>query len=492
MRYRKFNVDKELKKIKFKRNREKYFKLGIFVTCIIGVVIGSIYFTKSTYNSNTTYLPVNNKVEEFKAYDYLIAAYINNEETFNYPLKNTGYELDNFTCDNAVGSWNRDSWSLNLTNISARTKCYLYFRNATYSLKYYVGDTEVSTIPSSSDYNFTSASCDNGASISFNTDTWSPTVSNVLGDNVCSLYFEDKITIINFSINGTAYQAEEGMSWNNWLNSGYSNGFKLKYNTYTYSEIVNLGYTHAYYPFIEYQLNYNGLYNGLFSYTTDTSKPMGCILSLYSSSVYKTDNWKDSATQYANPIIFNEKIVDTIANADLQIFNIAYNESTDNLYYIECVYELCLSPDTIIEVYDEEEKKKKKKKLKYLKVGDKVICVNPITGEEEIDEVTYTDYLENKHMNQYDKWYFEDGTIIETINKHRFFNIERNDFTYMNEWKIGDHGYNIKGQKIKLIKHELIKEDIRHCTLFTKKYNNYFANGMLSGNRHSDKIKIHA
>lgn len=221
---KKVNVKKELIKMQIKRNIRRHSKYLPFLLLPLITIISINYFSKASYNSNTTYLPVNNKVEEFKAYDYLIAAYINNEETFSYPLKNTGYELDSFTCDNAVGSWNRDSWSLNLTNISARTKCNLYFRNATYSLKYYIGDTEVSTIPSSSDYNFTSASCDNGASISFNTDTWSPTVSNILGDNVCSLKFEDKITIINFTISGTPYQAEKNMTWGEWVSSSYNNG----------------------------------------------------------------------------------------------------------------------------------------------------------------------------------------------------------------------------------------------------------------------------
>ena len=156
-----------------------------------------------------------------------------------------------------------------------------------------------------------------------------------------------------------------------------------------------------------------------------------------------------------------------------------------------CIFNVtCLSPETEIEVYDEEDKKRKKKKLKDLKVGDKVICVNPYTGELEIDEVTYIDYLENKHHNKYDKWYFSDGTIIETVHRHRFYNIEKHDYTYMDEWIVGDHGYNINGETIELVKHEEINEDITHCTLFTKKYNNYFANGMLSGNRHSIKIKF--
>jgi len=45
-------------------------------------------------------------------------------------------------------------------------------------------------------------------------------------------------------------------------------------------------------------------------------------------------------------------------------------------------------------------------------------------------------------------------------------------------------------EKIELIKHEHIEEEINHCTLFTEKYNNYFANGLLSGNRKSKNINL--
>ena len=40
----------------------------------------------------------------------------------------------------------------------------------------------------------------------------------------------------------------------------------------------------------------------------------------------------------------------------------------------------------------------------------------------------------------------------------------------------------INGEEIQLIKHENVKERVQHCTLFTEKWNNYFANNMLSGN----------
>ena len=48
----------------------------------------------------------------------------------------------------------------------------------------------------------------------------------------------------------------------------------------------------------------------------------------------------------------------------------------------------------------------------------------------------------------------------------------------------------LNNEEIELIKHEHIEEEINHCTLFKEKYNNYFANGLLSGNRKSKNFKI--
>ena len=44
-------------------------------------------------------------------------------------------------------------------------------------------------------------------------------------------------------------------------------------------------------------------------------------------------------------------------------------------------------------------------------------------------------------------------------------------------------------EKMKKIKYEHIEKAITHNTLFTEKYNNYFVNGLLSGNRRSKIIK---
>ena len=47
----------------------------------------------------------------------------------------------------------------------------------------------------------------------------------------------------------------------------------------------------------------------------------------------------------------------------------------------------------------------------------------------------------------------------------------------------------IDGKKIALVDHETISEEVRHYTIFTKNQN-YFANGLLSGNRYTKSLSL--
>ena len=60
------------------------------------------------------------------------------------------------------------------------------------------------------------------------TDDWiTPNVTLITGDN--NIVFESFINTIIFTIGGTEYQAEEGMTWEEWCNSEYNkNGFYIK------------------------------------------------------------------------------------------------------------------------------------------------------------------------------------------------------------------------------------------------------------------------
>lgn len=126
-----------------------------------------------------------------------------------------------------------------------------------------------------------------------------------------------------------------------------------------------------------------------------------------------------------------------------------------------------------------------RKEIVYLKVGDKVLSMNPETHELEEDEVIIAETSSDRTADSYDIWEFDDGTKIETVNRHRFYNNELNEFMYLEAWKNGETAVNSNKVGCKLVKHEVMNEKTQHCTIFTKKFNNYFANGLLSGNRHS-------
>ncbi len=148
-----------------------------------------------------------------------------------------------------------------------------------------------------------------------------------------------------------------------------------------------------------------------------------------------------------------------------------------------CAY--CLTGETMITLADGT-----CKRLDQVMPGDRVLCLNPETGALDIDEVVESDALEHKEHTEYDVWTFSDQTVVKTVYRHRFYNLDQQRMAYMDEWKMGEHAYTRSGKKVALVHHERVQETVRHYTLFTKKWNNYFANNLLSGNRHTPKIAL--
>ena len=300
-----------------------------------------------------------------------------------------------------------------------------------------------------------------------------------------------KTNTFAFYLDDVEFKADNNMTWEEWLNSSYSDGWSYKQRIKTYDQLISEGYTRkaGYFPFGTNSETYDrnlllvvmdNIVNELIIFTTsDVQCKINCSNNI---SIKRADKINDSF----------QGVYDFILQTG-NYPNISNKELTDNYYWISYFYTKCLTPDTLIDVEEIDEKGKKRrrrKKLKDIKVGDKVICINPFTLELDTDIVVECDGEMNKKHTCYDNWYFSDGTIITTIHRHRFYNVENKKFMYMEEWNIGDHGLNINNEKIELIKHEHIEEEINHCTLFTEKYNNYFANGLLSGNRKSKNINL--
>lgn len=129
-----------------------------------------------------------------------------------------------------------------------------------------------------------------------------------------------------------------------------------------------------------------------------------------------------------------------------------------------------------------------RKPVDKIRNGDTVISLNPETGRNEPDTVVSCDGDQFKIGVEWDRWVFADGTVLSTVNPHRFYCAERGKFVYLADWKTGNHVVKIDGSRTALVRHERIKEAVRYFTLFTERWNNYYADGCLSGNRHSAEI----
>ena len=128
---KKFNKDKYLKKLRFKKYK-RYLYIGI--PCLLVLLIG-IYFAYSKFSVFKEEEVVRTTVGDFISGDIVVGAYIDGEYSKSIPGKNDGYIVDKIVCDNdASVSWNNDSWGIVLTNLTKRTKCNVYFETKKPSL----------------------------------------------------------------------------------------------------------------------------------------------------------------------------------------------------------------------------------------------------------------------------------------------------------------------------------------------------------------------
>ena len=170
------------------------------------------------------------------------------------------------------------------------------------------------------------------------------------------------------------------------------------------------------------------------------------------------------------------------------VYNVDWSTELTSVSQLRVTNGSCLHPTTEITLPDFSTKQ-----LKDIRVGDKVLSLNPMTNEFEEDVVFATDALMNKFGDDKDIWTFSDGSTITTIHPHEFYSVDDQKFKYIANFNIGERLLKLVDGKlveVKLEKHENIVEKTPHATLFTQKNNIYFANGILTGNRNSAKLNI--
>ena len=170
------------------------------------------------------------------------------------------------------------------------------------------------------------------------------------------------------------------------------------------------------------------------------------------------------------------------------VYTVVWSTELTSVSQLKVTNASCLHPTTEIALPDFSTKQ-----LKDIRVGDKVLSLNPMTNEFEEDVVSATDALMNKFGDDKDIWTFSDGSTITTIHPHEFYSVDDQKFKYIANFNIGERLLKLVDGKlveVKLEKHENIVEKTQHATLFTQKNNIYFANGILTGNRNSAKLNI--
>ena len=363
----------------------------------------------------------------------------------------------------------------------------------------YEASTSTSWPTEGYEFNKELSRCENGGELSFDEENKKLQLISDKPEK-CYAYFDK---YLEFYLDDVLFTAKPSMTWEEWLDSSYSDEWSYKSQIKSYEWFTSNGYHNSsgYFPlgmgktFVDkYYVILDNKLRQVSLLTLSSSNSTNINNSLH-SGFCDSNNIGDNKISFSIIITKNDKISKNLTDADILLppYTEFLEQKKDGIYYVFPCGMTCLTPETLIDVEEIDEKGKKRrrrKKLKDIKVGDKVICINPETLELDTDTVIECDGQMNKKHTCFDNWYFSDGTLITTIHRHRFYNVENNKFMYMEEWNIGEHGLNINNEKIELIKHEHIEEEINHCTLFTEKYNNYFANGLLSGNRKSKEIKL--
>ena len=125
---KKFNKDKYLKQLEFKRfyrKYERYFYIGI--PCLLVGILG-IYFAYSKFTTTADEEIVKTTVGDFLYGDVVINNYVNGKYVVEAPARGMGYKVDKIVCDNgAVGEWSGKDWGPIISNVTRRSKCNIYF-----------------------------------------------------------------------------------------------------------------------------------------------------------------------------------------------------------------------------------------------------------------------------------------------------------------------------------------------------------------------------
>ncbi len=120
-------------KYKLRKNKRKIIKISGIILCIMILGILIFFLSYARFESHNEYSLLNGKVEDF-SYDVSLVGYIYDGEKHDVPpSKENNYIVSDVKCDNATGTWNNESWSLSVSDITGKVKCKISFEKIVYT-----------------------------------------------------------------------------------------------------------------------------------------------------------------------------------------------------------------------------------------------------------------------------------------------------------------------------------------------------------------------
>lgn len=121
--------NKFIKNLKSNKKKELYLKYGLSIFALVLVLSTIVYFAFSKLTSQDEREVIRTTVAEFTYEPIKKIAFINDVYVSGgFPSKDTGLTLKSVSCTNgATATFDLDSWSLNVTNGVSKTKCSIYF-----------------------------------------------------------------------------------------------------------------------------------------------------------------------------------------------------------------------------------------------------------------------------------------------------------------------------------------------------------------------------
>lgn len=121
--------NKIIKNLKSNKKKELYLKYGLGIFALVLGLSTIVYFAFSKFTSQDEREVIRMTVAKFTYEPIKKIAFINDAYVSGgFPSKDTGLTLKSVSCTNgATATFDVDSWKLNITNDVSKTKCSVYF-----------------------------------------------------------------------------------------------------------------------------------------------------------------------------------------------------------------------------------------------------------------------------------------------------------------------------------------------------------------------------